>query len=289
VNLCVRIVREGIRLAFGHRLIAIRGEGSVPLRFAPGEYPSLLLGLSRFEKAIKKRWQALLTPGEVIFDIGANIGITVQRFHAILAGACVIHAFEPVPRNLGLLRENVAGLNGKVEVVEAAVGNEIGRITFEDNLNHGGLSRIENIYEVKRHDRDFWRHSSKIEVNLITLDRYCADHPEAAPSFIKIDVEGAGRLVMEGAEDVLGRYKPVLSCSFHGEKERTGMIELLKAQGYRGVHSGPGGILSWCDLTDSDGEFTHPDCARIASRITAVRGAEAIGALNHLDRKGWVQ
>jgi FkbM family methyltransferase len=254
---------------FGRRTIAIRGEGAVSLRFPPSEYPRLLMGFWAVEPEIKKRWKALLSPGEVIFDVGANIGITVQRFHALLSGACVIHAFEPLPRNLELLRQNIAGLDHHVQVVAAAVGNENGRVIFEDNLDHGALSRISRLGTPSRKARDFWRHSNSIEVDLVTLDRYCADHPEAAPTFIKLDVEGAGHLVMQGAKTVLSRHKPVLSCSFHSKEERDGINEVLAAQGYRGIQIGSGGTLSWCGLTESMAEFGHPDCARIAGRINA--------------------
>src|SRR4030095_2870708 len=99
MNHNVHILRKAIRFAFGRRTIAIRGESGVPLRFPPSEYPSLLLGLRAYEPEMKKRWQAILSSSEVIFDIGANIGITAQRFHAILKGKCDIYAFEPLPRN----------------------------------------------------------------------------------------------------------------------------------------------------------------------------------------------
>ena len=267
MNRNVRVLRKGIRFLFGRRTIAIRGEGAARLRFPPAEYPSLLMGVWAFEPRIKKRWKALLAPGEIIFDIGANIGITVQRFHALLSGACVIHAFEPLPRNLVLLRENSAVLHGQVQVVEAAVGNDNGRVSFEDNLDHGALSRMSGLGKPSQQDRDFWHHSRSIEVNLVTLDRYYANHPEAVPTFIKLDVEGAGHLVMQGNKTTLRQYKPVLSCSFHGQEEQDGIIEVLESHGYRGIQVGSGGTLSWCGLAES--EFGHPDCARIASRIKA--------------------
>lgn len=265
----VRFLRKGIRLLFGRRAITIRGEGAIPLSFPPWEYPSLLIGLWAFEPEVKRRWKALLSPGEVIYDIGANIGLTMQRFHALLSGACAIHAFEPLPRNLELLRQNIAGLGQDVRVVAVAVGNKNGRTSFEDNLDHGALSRLKEIGVPSRDIHEFWGQSTSIDVDLITLDRYCDDHPEAAPTFIKLDVEGAGHLVMQGGKSVLSRFKPVVSCSFHGREERNGIIDVLASQGYRGIKIRNDGTLTWCDLEDSVAEFGHPDYHRIASRINA--------------------
>jgi len=229
------------------------------------------MGIRAFEPEIKKLWKPLLSPGEVIFDIGANIGLTVQRFNALLSGNCAIYAFEPLPRNLELLRQNIAVVKSNVRVIATAVSNETGKTTFEDNLNHGALSRISGRTGATATDnREFWKKTNFVEVDLVTLDQFCADHPEAAPTFVKLDVEGAGHLVMQGAKSVLSRYKPVVSCSFHSDEETNGIIEVLGSLGYQGIHIGPDGTLSWCSLKNTT-EFGHPDSDRIAKKISANR------------------
>ncbi len=48
-------------------------------------------------------------PGDVVLDVGANVGVAAVWFAAVrLAGA--VHCFEPAEPNLRLLRRNVAGL-----------------------------------------------------------------------------------------------------------------------------------------------------------------------------------
>jgi len=271
MNHHVRILRKAIRLVWGHRTITIRGEGAVPLQFPPSEYPRLLMGIRAFEPEIKNRWKPLVSPGEVIFDVGANIGLTVQRFNALLSGNCDIYAFEPLPRNLTLLRQNISGVKSKVRVIATAVSNEIGRTTFEDNLNHGALSRISGrTGPTSTDDREFWKNTNFVEVDLVTLDQFCVDHSEAAPTFVKLDVEGAGHLVMQGAKNVLKLHKPVVSCSFHSDEETNGIIKVLEAHGYRGIHIHADGTLSWCSLKETT-EFGHPDSERISKRIAASR------------------
>jgi len=239
--------------------MSVRGEAGAPLYFSPSEYPSLMLGVSRFEREIKNRWRRLLTPGAVIFDIGANIGITTQRFHALLSGACVVHAFEPVPRNIQLLRRNCAAFGDRVKIVEAAVGAQNGRTTFDDNTDHGALSRISDGTITAQRDCQFWRHYRTFEVNLLTLDQYCADHSGVLPSFIKLDVEGAAGLVLQGGKGILRQKKPVLSVSFHNDDEISKVLEIIRAHGYRGIQSIAGQVPSWCDPAESCGDFAHPE------------------------------
>jgi FkbM family methyltransferase len=268
VNRHVGLLRYLVRFLFGRRIVSVRGEaGGVRLYFSPSEYPSLMLGVSRFEREIRDRWENLLTPGEIIFDVGANIGITVHRFQALLAGACVVHAFEPVNRNLELLRRNCAAFGDRVRVVQAAVGDRNGRIAFDDNIDHGGLSRINNIRKSWKSDPLYWQHYESIEVNVLTLDQYCADQPDAVPSFIKLDIEGAGGLALEGAQGILSRNKPILSVSFHGDEERSKVLEIVEAHGYRGIQLDSTGSVSWCEPEKSDGDFAHPGCERTARLV----------------------
>jgi len=165
-----------------------------------------------------------------------------------------------------LLRQNVDGLNRCVHVIASAVGNETGQIQFEDNLNHGALSRIHRFTATPENERSFWTQTNHVKVDVVTLDRFCAEHSDTAPTFVKLDVEGAGHLVLQGATAVLNRHKPAWSCSFHSPEERNGIIQSLSSHGYRGIQLTPGGSLSWCGL-DETTEFGHPDSVRTAALI----------------------
>lgn len=255
-------LRTIIRVAFGRRLLTVRGEGGTPLRFSPREYPSLILGIARFEPEIRARWERLIEEGETIFDVGANIGVTVQRFAALTNGLCAIHAFEPVPRNVELLRRNVATFDDRVHVVQVAVGDSNGRVVIDDNERHGALSRLRVTSAVQGVEHAFWQQFSPIEVDMVTLDQYCTAHPEAAPSFVKIDVEGAGGGVLRGAAETLRRHLPTVSVSFHGEQEKREVLDALSSHGYRGVRFDSDRRLSWCDLGSCPGDFVHPDSQR---------------------------
>jgi FkbM family methyltransferase len=246
---------------FRGAVVPLWGEAGL-LWVRPAEYPSLLLGPSRAEPGIAREWRCLLRPGEAIFDVGANIGFTAQRFHALLGGDCHIWAFEPLTRNVELLRRNVRKLGTAITVVPVAVGDHDGVAMLRDNRHHGGLSRLESLGEIRPEHVAFWSETAGVEVPLISLDSYVAANPGIRPTFIKLDVEGAGHWVMRGAHRTLERDRPLVSCSFHSPEERSGVLEALEQHGYRGVEVNVSGQCEWRKLADASGNFLHPDDRR---------------------------
>jgi FkbM family methyltransferase len=126
-----------------------------------------------------------LTKDSVVLDVGANLGVTVLQF-ARLAGR--VHAFEPAPRALHFLRQNVGHLPN-VTVHAIALGSEAGTATFSE--------------EWKLDESHFAE--TGIEVPVQTIDGLALN-----PDFIKIDVEGFEHLVLSGASATLKAGPTVL-------------------------------------------------------------------------------
>lgn len=138
---------------------------------------------------------ALLDPGSVFFDVGANIG-----YHTLGAAAtgARVYAFEPVTR----LRQRLAGnlrLNGlerRVTVSNLALSNRSGSADFflakrRDDGSHSLISGVE-AQSVER-----------ITVQTVRLDDFVRAQADSRPSVVKIDVEGAEALVLDGASVLL--------------------------------------------------------------------------------------
>ncbi len=79
---------------------------------------------------------------ESILDIGGNIGVT-SRYLAHRFPGAKVHAFEPVPANLELLRRNAAA-NARIAVHPYALGPEDGELVLgspdASGYNQGGYS-----------------------------------------------------------------------------------------------------------------------------------------------------
>jgi FkbM family methyltransferase len=227
----------------------------------------MLSPFREIEPLHKRDWVVLLRPGEIIFDIGANIGFTVHRFFKLLGGNCKIWAFEPLPRNLKLLERNSKFLGEQVTIVRSAVGKSDGTALFRDNLRHGALSRLEEL--ATPHPGKMWHEAKSIEVNMITIDSF-VKAAGVHPTFIKLDVEGAGHWALEGAHTVLSRHKPIVNCSFHSIEERQGVARILKFHGYQGVSVGNNGDIRLCDPGDvinksGYGNFVDPNDPRFTA------------------------
>jgi FkbM family methyltransferase len=140
----------------------------------------------------------LLKPGETFIDVGANSG-----FFTLLAASRVgpggrVLAFEPVPSMHKRLVENIA-LNGinNVSVHNVALSNTEGAFPlFEGPEGHKGISSLRHI------DNS----AATIEVKTVPLDTF--RDTLSAVSLVKIDVEGAEQLALEGMAHILKRDHP---------------------------------------------------------------------------------
>jgi len=137
----------------------------------------------------------VLQPGMIFLDVGAHFGEYTVMAARWVGSSGRVHAFEPQPSTFALLESNVAA-NGleNVRLNCCAVADCDGEATFwertepaSSSLSSGGPRD----YAVRRAYR----------VPVRTLDSYCGQHG-LLPDLIKVDVEGAERLVLLGAREL---------------------------------------------------------------------------------------
>lgn len=130
--------------------------------------------------------------GGVVVDLGANIGVT-SLFLADLYEPSRLICVEPSPHNCGLLRKNLSGLKQNVDIVQAAISNEKGFVTFDTKAETWG-GRISN---------------AGVRVPSLTMtdlvDHYNLDRID----ILKIDIEGAERLLFQSNLDWLKRVNNI--------------------------------------------------------------------------------
>lgn len=170
-------------------------------------------------------------PGDVVFDIGANIGWYSVLFGNILPTGCKVYAFEPDPLNYKLLVNNVE-LNAisNVETVNAAVAdkNETKKLYRYSSKNLGRHSLLEI------NEGDF------VEVEAIVLDDFVKQRglDYSSIKFIKIDIEGYEYFALSGAEIILKHVACVVSefvprHMIKGGVEPSMFIDLMMCSGLR--------------------------------------------------------
>lgn len=172
---------------------------------------------SLYEPDISLFLARVIGAGDVVVDVGANIG-----FFSVLAGALTgktgrVFAFEPGPNNLPELKHNLAQ-NGfsHVQVIEQPVSNQVGPISFFINSDTGGGNALWDPGEYPGNERSKAQ-PIKLTIESTTLDLLSARLPPATHvKLIKIDTEGAEYHVLAGATAFLRRHMvPFVICELH--------------------------------------------------------------------------
>lgn len=133
----------------------------------------------------------------VVFDVGANVGEWTEIALHNFPGA-TIHSFELSDLTYQTLLRNLknkdcAVLNG------CGLSNKIEEIFYKDYGENSGLNTI--LLDASFHDLSIIPVERKGK--LITGDHYCREHQINSIDLIKIDVEGAEHLVLEGFHHML--------------------------------------------------------------------------------------
>lgn len=172
-----------------------------------------------FEKEIYKFNPPTGKP--LIIDCGANIGISVLYYKTIFPDADVI-AFEPDQQNFQLLTKNIKDNNlQQVELHEAAVWIENGKIGFASNAAEGSSiaqpGEAENIITVT---------SVRLADMLVKYEKI---------DFLKIDIEGVEDKVIGDCHHQLSKVEN-LFLEYHGtvtETEKLATIlQTIKEAGF---------------------------------------------------------
>jgi FkbM family methyltransferase len=158
----------------------------------------------------------LIKPNDVCFDVGANIGVYTLVM-SDLAPQGHVHAFEPSSMNFGFLQQNISNnrlLNASPH--RLALGNKTGSGNFHYLPEFAGCSFAEDQTVDTNPDRIIqrawgaqWLRVTEA-VEFITLDRWAAQNSIDRLDFMKMDVEGSERFVVEGGKTVFERFKPIL-------------------------------------------------------------------------------
>lgn len=142
-----------------------------------------------------------LEPGDVVWDVGANIGV-----HSCLFGkhAEEVVSIEPYPPNVRRLRKNVEANGVDAEILPIALSNRDGTEQFSapdsDSPGNQWAGLLPDSVSESRQEK-LWN-TNVTEVDVRRGDTLI-EEGTAAPDVIKIDVEGASHKVIEGLEDWL--------------------------------------------------------------------------------------
>lgn len=135
----------------------------------------------------------IVNKGDVILDIGANIGYYALMEARLTGRAGLVYACEPVPENFELLKRNIQ-LNGvtNIEAFNIALGDKNGEVEMY-------LSQKSNLHSMSLTKNT--SSESRIKVKLLKVDEFLKD--KGAPDFVRMDVEGYENKILQGMDKIL--------------------------------------------------------------------------------------
>ena len=159
-----------------------------------------------FELNTVALFKTLVRSSDVVFDIGANIGCTSILF----AENChAVYSFEPSPTTFSFLKRNISSANlCNVTPINIALGSIAceSELTFAPSNRSGGFvsdkTKASNGHTVEKIKIERADDVAK------SLELYALD-------FMKIDVEGFEKSVIEGAEAIIDRFKPTVTLELN--------------------------------------------------------------------------
>jgi FkbM family methyltransferase len=138
-------------------------------------------------------YSQFIRPGDLVFDVGANVGVYTEVFAAL--GAVVV-AIEPNPRCARVLQ--LLARRHPVHVELCAAGDQNGRKTLQICETHLLSTLAPRAEDAARrspeHRAAKWL--AEIEVEVKTLDSLAQSY--GVPRFVKIDAEGFDDRVISG-------------------------------------------------------------------------------------------
>ena len=187
-------------------------------------------GPNSYERKSIQEWVKRVQGRSTILDVGAFSGLyalAAAHTKAKEESAC-IYAFEPTRRVYARLLSNVQAnhLNKVIELADYAISNSIGIVNFHQYRGEHVLGNGASFV-----DKGIPSTSSSEIVQAVTLDWF-ASAKNISPDLMKIDVEQAEVLALEGARQILSQSKPDILIEV-ATNTAAGVSALLKEHGYK--------------------------------------------------------
>lgn len=203
------------------------------IEFANWKNP--LVAQIRITQGMVDFFKKFIKPGDLVVDIGANIGDTTVPMALAAEKSGITLGFDPNPFVFKILKIN-ASLNGaKQNIIPLPYAISVNEEEFyyvseEASFGNGAIS------VTKDNPRFKFTHPDKIRG--INLKKYLeANYPARIDrlSFIKIDTEGYDKEIIKSIPDLIEKYKPVIVAECYrksSNEEKTDLFNSVSKLGY---------------------------------------------------------
>lgn len=180
----------------------------------------LIRGGEIYEEKILRDLNQYIPANPVIIDAGAHVG-THSLFWAKYANAKSIYSFEPLPQIFKVLTKNIE-LNGYEDIIHPQ------NMGLSSKPGKGSIkATVPNITALTQIKQD-----EGGDITLGSIDTF--DFNGEKIDFIKIDTERHEQLILQGAENLIKRDKPVMfiETSYDTDQE---VIDIMTSYNYKEI------------------------------------------------------
>ena len=195
---------------------------------------TILFGKKNYEEAFDFALMNELKPGDVIYDVGANIGDYTEKFAQCVGIKGSVVAFEPSPDAAAKIRIRCQG-HSHVQVLQIALADQ--NTTMALNLGESSDSPVNSLAIENARGKS-------IDVPVARAESLVSRENLRKPNLIKIDVEGFEPEVIAGFGTLLlDQSLRAIFLEVHftildarGKRHAPAhIVELLRAKGFK-VH-----------------------------------------------------
>lgn len=190
--------------------------------------------IGAFEWRTVQSYKRLIKPGDVVLDIGANIGAHTLQLARLLGPAGRVYAFEPTQYAYRKLLDNIS-LNPDLAPAITAVQMML-TASDEAMLETEICSSWPVDGEHERHAQHQGTYQSTQGARAQTLDRFLVEAGVTKVDFVKLDVDGHECEVLDGWTTI-ARFRPkiILELGPYDEHGRPicELLDRLTVHGYR--------------------------------------------------------
>jgi len=168
--------------------------------------------------------EVVLSSGDYVIDAGANIGLFSIFASQKVGRKGRVYAFEPIKKAQELLFKNINSNDTKnVQIAPYALGDKNRELEF---IIFDRLGASSGYYKSRKDILP----RGKEKVSQITLDDFVIHKQIKRIDFIKADIEGMERNLLQGAEKIIKLFKPKISvCIYHRPDDPMVVENMLKS------------------------------------------------------------
>jgi FkbM family methyltransferase len=188
------------------------------------------LGKDR-ERDIMSAFAVLIHRGDTVIEVGGHIGYVSLYFAKLVGNTGRVYVFEPGTNNLPYTTRNLQSVRN-VDLIQKAVSDSAGHLPFYlEDISGQNNSLLKDFWVFDNVSKSAFLQGQyhEVLVEVVTIDQIVSEK-NIAPTFLKVDVEGAEFNVLQGAINTIHRYKPVLMLEVNAKHHE--IYELVRQNGY---------------------------------------------------------